>query len=244
MAQFGDDEAGDAADALLAERWKSGSIWYTVDLLFGYVAPAFIFLSGITLRQALDKSERDDASTGTGLRRLARRYLAILLLGYWMQIPLLSARQLVWGAGPERLARLFDANILQTIAVAGLLVLLVVRVAGSASRARPVLALLALGGIVATPYLWRSDLHAHLPLPIALYVAPQPPATFPLLPYGSYLLLGVLLAEPIIRLGRDPLKRWLTPLLGGLLAASGLALDPLLHPHPPTTTSGIRASSM
>lgn len=222
-----------ASDAFLADRWRSGTLWYAIDLLFGYVAPAFIFLSGITLRQALDRGAGSGAPLGGTLRRLARRQLTILLLGYWMQIPLLSLRQLVWSASPATLARLFDANILQTIAVTGLLVLLVVRLAGSASRARAPLVLLALAGIIATPYLWRSDLHTHLPLPIGLYVAPQPRATFPILPYGSYLLLGVLLAEPILSFGRGTRKRWTMPPVGMLLAFLGLALDPLLHPHPP-----------
>jgi hypothetical protein len=221
------------ADALLADRWKSGDLWYALDLLFGYVAPAFIFLSGVTLRQALDRGSHEGAPAGDTVRRLARRYLTILLLGYWLQIPLLSLRQLIWSPSPAMLARLFNANILQTIAVAGLLLLLVVWIVGSVARAWPPLLLLALAGMIATPYLWRSDLYLGIPLPFRFYLAPQPPATFPLIPYGSYLLLGALLAGPLLALGADARNRWRMPLLGGLLAGAGLALDPLLHPHPP-----------
>lgn len=222
--------ASHATDAFLAGQWKAGDPWYGLNLLFGYVAPGFAFLAGMSLWHGLGRHPRSDRETE---RRYAWRYLRVLLLGYWLQIPILSLRQLLWVQRPDELARMFDANILQVIAITGLLALAMVKMMGSAERARLPLLLLAMAGIVAAPYLWRSDLPMLLPLPLRAYLSPHPPATFPLLPYGAYLLLGFVMARPLTRSGGQGPTRLAMPLLGCACIVAGLALDIPLASHPP-----------
>ncbi len=222
--------ASHATDAFLAGQWKTSDLWHGIDLLFGYVAPGFAFLAGMALWQGLGGHRQTDGETE---RRYAWRYLRILLLGYWLQIPILSLRQLLWVQRPDELARMFDANILQVIAIAGMLVLGAARIMGSAERARLPLLLLAVAGIIATPYLWRSDLSILLPLPLRAYLSPHPPSTFPLLPYGAYLLLGFVMARPLAEPGRRRGARMVMPLLGCACMAAGLVLDIPLASHPP-----------
>lgn len=244
-------------DAFLDPTFKNGDLWYGVDLLFGYVAPAFLFLSGVVLHTALEGgSER---RRDRRMRRLIVRLLQLLLLGYWLQIPVLSLRRLLENPSPDLLARLFDANILQIIALSGLLALLLYRITGAdhitgvycitkADRItgtdrrtaidtagfRWATLLLALAITAATPWIWSStSVAASLPLPLRAYFSPQPVATFPFFPYAAYYLFGLLAAKGLMR-SSGPVSR--AAIIGGvgvLLLVSGLLLDSLLHGIPP-----------
>jgi fucose 4-O-acetylase-like acetyltransferase len=87
--------------------------------------------------------------------------------------------------------------------------------------------------MIATPYLWSSGLYQSLPLPLRFYLAPQPPATFSLLPMLAYFMIGFALARMLMSLGRTWRGIAITIASGGALAAAGLLLDLPLHAHPP-----------
>ncbi|MBC8145993.1 MAG: DUF1624 domain-containing protein, partial [bacterium] len=174
-----------ACDAFLAESWKRDTAWYALDILFGFVAPAFLFLSGATLAISLARSHRrpplqnatsdiahrngDSDAPRVQLRR-CKRLVFILLLAYWLQIPILSLRQLIWNQRPQELARLFDSNVLHVVAVGGLLCV-VVDALFAPRRARVLATILATAIVIATSYVSST-------------------ATFPLLPYIAYVLAG------------------------------------------------------
>jgi uncharacterized membrane protein len=219
--------AAHAANALLDESFRHGWLWERINILFGFVAPAFLFLSGITLFLSLQRS------TGNGnidLRRSALTALGLIACGYWLQIPVLSFRQLVYCQRPEELARLFDVNILQAIGLSALLPIGLVAVTRSmrASANRAMLAAVAIAGC--TPLFWRGTLHAALPGPVGALLAPQPASTFPLAPYACYLLIGFGAAQWIV--SREKRLRGGFELLctGALLIAASLLL-PLVPPH-------------
>ncbi len=218
-----------ATDAFLGDSWKQNDLWYAINILFGFVAPAFIFLSGLALWHALTGRSGNDEHRG----RIATRYLTILLLGYWLQLPVLSLRQLIFNQRPDELARLFDANILQLIAVAGLIALGLAMALRSPDRARIASLLLGITAILLTPSISAGTLYLGLPLAIRPYVAPSPPATFPLLPYLAYFMVGFSLSPHLTGAAQSLRKRTIVLLFGALLLGLGLALDPLLAPFPP-----------
>lgn len=224
--------AAHAADALLAESWKHNRIWYDVNILFGFVAPAFIALSGLTLWPALARRSGGDAGDAT-IRPVAVRYLRILLLGYWIQIPVLSLRQLLFNQRPEELARLFDANILQVIAIAGLLVLALRWGLGSLERARAAALLSGIAAVLLAPYLWTGTLYQEIPLPLRAYFSPSPPATFPLLPYLGYFMAGFAASPALMAAAGTGRGRGMVLASAAGLIALALGLDPLLSGLPP-----------
>lgn len=243
-----------AAHAFLADSWKQNELWYNVNILFGFVAPVFVFLSGVTLWPALSRrmshhSRNDDLpetpsptepqssreqrrSHGT-IGVLARRYLMVLLLGYWLQTPVLSLRQLLYNQRPEELARMFDSNVLQVIGITGLLLLGITAAFRSLVITRVVALVAAITVVITTGWLWSGDLYLSLPLPLRMYFAPQPPATIPLFPYLAYFAFGFFLSPLLIRAGEHRRSRLMVLLAGMLVMASGFALVPLLAPFPP-----------
>lgn len=120
---------------------------------------------------------------------MLRRLLFILAIAFWIQIPVLSLRQLLWNRRPDELARLFDSNILHVAAIGGLVIIALAHICRTHARARAVAAVLAAVAFIATPYIWRVD-HDAVALPLRALIASQPPATFPLLPYIGYALAG------------------------------------------------------
>jgi uncharacterized membrane protein len=243
-------------DAFLADRWRDGSLWYALDITFGFVAPAFLFLSGAGV--GLSLARREDAraheaqsADSTSLfplepattaappasishplrirqrdkRGLASRLALILALAYWLQIPVLSLRQLVWNHRPAELARMFDLNILHVVAITGLLLVGLSTTGLSARAVRAVTLALAIITAAIAPWAWHSGVASDVWLPLRAFVGPQPAATFPLLPFAAYALLGFV-AAPLVAW---PTRRSLLTLIvvGIALLGGGLAIDML-----------------
>src|SRR5438067_13814661 len=51
--------AAHASDAFLADTWKHNWAWYNANILFGFVAPGYLFFSGMTLHVALERRGDD-----------------------------------------------------------------------------------------------------------------------------------------------------------------------------------------
>lgn len=210
-------------DLLLDGDVAATAGWRAIDILCGLVAPAFLLISGVSLRLAIERAAPGRGSGTRVLRKRIGRALGLLALGVGLQLPILSIRQLVIVARPDHLEQLFAANILQVIAITTLVVL-----ALGALLRRDLgiwVGLLAVLVAVATPYVWSSDLHMVLPVWLRSYVLPQPHSIFPLFPYSAYLFVGVAVGMRLRAIERT--RGW-TALFGPgvalLVAAGGLHL--------------------
>lgn len=199
-----------ATDAFLGGSWRSGWIWNHCHIIFGYVAPAFIFLSGLTFRIALERRLVSGRQTG----QLALRAITVIALGYWLQIPSHSLR-IALKASPEQVARFLDCNVLQVIGF-GMLFML-----GLHAVVRSVRLLAWLGGglalvvVLTTPFLSTSLDPESLHVSIRGWLLPV--GSFPLFPYVAYFFLGVASSQSIVRTAGSPVK-------GGGLAIAGLLM--------------------
>ena len=219
-----------ATDAFLAEAWRDGIVWHLSNLMFGFAGPAFLMVAGITLGLRVGSMPGPRAGTR---QRILRRMLGILMLGYWLQIPVLSLRRLVMEQRPEDMARMFDSNILHVIALASIAIVLIAALSASPIRMRLAVGALTFVVVMATPYIWASGIYRDLWLPIRLFLAPQPIAMFPLFPYSFHLLAGFLLTPLLVALERHP-KGWLIMLGAGCaLVAAGFGIDSLIGGIPP-----------
>lgn len=209
--------AAHASDAFLSEQWKSGVVWNICSISFGFVAPAFLFLTGVVLVLAYAQRRRVEKKYWE--RSLEWRMTRLALLGFWLQIPVMSLQRLVTEGRPDDLGRLFDVNILQVIGLTGLAILVLTRLSGGIRNATPALWVLAAMIAAATPYLWSLSLDIGLPL--APWVAPS--STFPLFPYGFYPLAGFVLARSVLRQSEPPLRGIILALIG-IVAIVGVRL--------------------
>lgn len=187
-----------ACDAFLDDSWKHNWIWYGLDITFGFVGPAFLFLSGTALALALSPSHDTDRSTHSTRYRQARRLAFVLSIAYWLQIPVLSLRQLIWEHRPHELARLFDSNILHVVAIGGLICVALDGIR-NARRSRTIVAILGCAIVAVTPEISQSLGASRIWLPLRSFVLPPPDSTFPLFPNLAYLFAGFSSAACIVR---------------------------------------------
>lgn len=172
-----------ATDAFLALPFREGVWWSRIDIIFGFVAPAFLFLSGVTLFIAVSRRRE----SGRPLSGLWLRALAILALGYWLHIPSHS----LWIAlrsSPAQIDQFFDCDILQLISFSMLLVLSFVALLRNL-RWSAWLAL-GLGVLIAAiaPLVWNAENIQSLPVWLRFYFSSS--GSFPIFPYGAYFLIG------------------------------------------------------
>lgn len=177
-----------ATDAFLADVWRTGWLYHQISILYGFVAPVFIFFSGYTLHIALQRRK----ISGRSSRDLGLRASGVLLLGYWLQIPSHSLRNAL-DASPMQIERFFDCNVLGVIGLSSLLVLALH--AGARDTGRRTIVTGVLGGLIilATPYIVAIPDINTLPLPVRFYISPD--GSFPIFPWTGYFCIGFSIAS-------------------------------------------------
>ena len=174
-------------DAFLPDRYRSHDLWHWVNILFGFVAPAFLFLSGVMTSWAVARRRRDDRSPSD----LIVRGFALLLVGFWLQLPSYSLRTILTLPDADAL-RAVDMNVLQVIGIGMILLILLATVRKSSRISSVVLGSLALIIAAATP--WVSSFTVDEPV-LSLLIGPD--GSFPLSPNLGYVVAGCA-AGPII----------------------------------------------
>ncbi|MGE3801090.1 MAG: heparan-alpha-glucosaminide N-acetyltransferase domain-containing protein [Candidatus Kapaibacterium sp.] len=197
-------------DAFLALDYRSGWYWNQVNIIFGFVAPAFLFFSGVTFQLALARREEKNGS----VRGIATRAVQILFLGYWLQIPSHSLR-IALTASPEQVARFFDCNILQLIGGLMLLSLLLYKLVRSTAAMERGVWIGICAIVLATPLIPEFVAQGELPVFVRYWLGPE--GSFPLFPFATYFLIGFALSRRMI-------TRSLQPKGGLQLATAGLLL--------------------
>jgi hypothetical protein len=172
---------GHVCDLLLSAEVR-GSGLYQLQLLFhGSTAPGFLFASGFVAGLP-----RAPLSPRAALRR-ARRLLFVLAVGYWLHLPFFSFWKTV-AATPLEKAALFACHALQVIAVTQLLVLALQLVAPRVWTV--VTGALAALVLILGPFVWASGFSMSLPPWLAPYIDERTGSTFPVFPFGAFVLAG------------------------------------------------------
>lgn len=213
-------------DVCLAPTHHEGLLLTALKLSNGFVAVTFIFCAGAAFWLVGSKKEDDFRRLGPGFQKYLKRILFILLLGYLMHLPTPSFRELL--AAPHEIWRSFLAiDVLQLIAYASLLTLLVFWAVRPVRWLPLAAALLAVGLFAATPYVWRWDAHQHLPLSLAGILGRQPTVMFPLFPWAGYFFAGLALAGSTAWLQARP--QWAALGAGVALALGAWGLSQQSH---------------
>jgi uncharacterized membrane protein len=184
--------------------------WHT--LVHGHTAPMFLIGAGIaysyvTLREG-------GAQPGQFSRRIVRRALQLLALGYLLQIPRASWAELM--ARPELVEGTVRVGPLQLVG-ACLLGAELLRVAFGSGR-RFMLAALGTATLIAgaAPFVWKWHASQTFSVAIGAWLDGYRTSMFPLFPWGAFFFLGLLLAVAALRWRRH----W--AFAPGLLASGAL----------------------
>jgi len=178
-------------NALLAPEYR-GLRWFSaLNWLNGFVAPAFLFVSGAVMGTNLQKRWEQ------GTARLWRRVCQIFMVAYLLHLP----TPLLWqffGARGSRLIELWTKmDILQCVAGSLSLILLLVPITRMPRINRGICA--ALGILAATSATVVANWAIGVSVPIWLlnYLWPTGVGKFPLVPWAAFPLIGVSLGPSI-----------------------------------------------
>jgi uncharacterized membrane protein len=189
-------------------EFTSGEYGAVISQISGMVAPVFLFLAGLSAAMIACRAvERPDG--GSFRRRIARRGLEVMLVGYGLNFAFFAMRGFQGGTN-----LVFKVDVLPCIgaslALAALLVL------PRRSWSWPALAA-AIAFVLGAQVTWRAPVPDWLPNGIAGYFAfIQGAARFPLFPYAGWVALGVFVGHRWWRAIREPAseRRFFITLVG------------------------------
>lgn len=189
---------GHSIDAVLSPAFRTTELFRVYDLVRGFTAPVFLFVSGMAFAVATDRRWEEYVRPGAATAQRVLRLLLLLALGYALHLPFFSLRKVVAGATPADWSQLLQADVLHCLAV-GLLLLQGLVMLG---RSRERTARLTLGAAVVMallpPFLWDPAVTGLLPAPLVPYVSFHPLSIFPVLPFGAFLFAGAVAGHGLL----------------------------------------------
>lgn len=180
---------GHAIDTLLAPPYRTGVGYDGWLFLRGLTSCTFLTLSGIAFSVTALRHWDEQLRVSTRWLRRVRRFLFFLGLGYLMRFPMGKFSHLKW-ANDERWQSWFVVDILQVVALTLLSLQLLVLMARSPRVFGVVSTLLGVAVVLVSPFAWKVDWTAFVPLLVASYLSAEWGSLFPALPWSAYIFIG------------------------------------------------------
>ncbi len=203
-------------NAVLAPRYREDGWFVFLNWLNGFVAPAFLMVSGGVIGINLQKRWQDVLTFGKGWSRLWRRIGQIFIVAYLLHLPTPFLWQFFGPRGPHLVALWTKMDILQCIA-GSLSLILLLAVPRHGTYACTSSSALRWGSLP-----WRVlgtfPSGARVPIcpsPILNYLWPTGVGLFPLIPWAAFPLLGVWLG-PSIFSTKKPSQQTIRALMAGI----------------------------
>jgi uncharacterized membrane protein len=182
---------GHTFDALLQTTIKHASFFYIHDFFHGFVAPMFLFASGVAFGVSTFKKWEIYIRIGSPVFRRIGRFLGLLIIGYALHLPFFSLTKLLHESTPSDIAALLQVDALQCIAVTLVGLQLLVLLVKSEDRFALVSLTIAMLTMFLSPIVWNYPFIHVLPLSLTSYLNASNNSWFPLFPWSGYLFFGV-----------------------------------------------------
>ena len=183
---------GHVFDALLSPQVRAYPHFYIHDFFHGFVAPAFLFSSGIAYGVSTIKRWEEHIHIGPRVRQRVGRLLGLIAIGYALHLPYFSLRKTIASASPAEIHSLLQSDALQCIAVTLLLLQIGVFLTRNKRIFIGVVAACAAAVIFSAPFVWSAHLSGRLPAWLVSYLNAENGSWFPLVPWSAYVLCGVI----------------------------------------------------
>jgi uncharacterized membrane protein len=184
---------GHVVDALLSAQLKAGALFRMHDFFHGFVAPAFLFASGVAYGASTMKRWEDHTAWGKRPRTRVLRFLGLIAIGYALHLPYFSLRKTWDEASSAEIKSFLQSDVLQCIGITLLLLQLSILLAKNRKVFLWVVAGAAAAVIFSAPLMWSGNFSGYLPTVLVAYLSPETGSWFPLFPWCGYILCGVLL---------------------------------------------------
>jgi uncharacterized membrane protein len=162
------------------------------DFFHGFVAPAFLFASGVAYGVSTMKRWKEHSTWGTRPRHRVQRFLGLIAIGYALHLPYFSLRKTLSTASPAEMKALLQSDVLQCIGVTLLLLQIGILLLRNRKVFEWAVAGIAGGVIFSAPLMWSARFSGYLPMAVVPYLTPETGSWFPLFPWSAYILCGVL----------------------------------------------------
>jgi uncharacterized membrane protein len=182
---------GHVFDALLSAEVKSHPSFYLYDFFHGFVAPAFLFASGVTYGASTMTRWDEHAKWGKRAERRILRFLGLIAIGYALHLPYFSLRKIISSSSEAQIKSLLQSDVLQCIGVTLLLLQIGVLLLKRRKIFEWIVAAAAGLVIFASPLMWSGHFSGHFPTAVVSYLSPENGSWFPLFPWSGYILCGV-----------------------------------------------------
>jgi uncharacterized membrane protein len=184
-------------NAVIAPRYREAGWFVFLNWLNGFVAPAFLMVSGGVIGINLQKRWEDVLTFGKAWSRLWRRIGQIFIVAYLLHLPTPFLWQFFGPRGPHLVALWTKMDILQCVAGSLSLILLLVPLTRNARLHRLVCAALGIIAVASVSLVGGWGEGSAMPSPLLSYLWPTGVGLFPLVPWAAFPLLGVWLGPAI-----------------------------------------------
>ncbi len=163
-----------------------------VNFINGLVAPAFLFAAGLTFAIATRRKINDYLAFRPALWKQFSRLGLLFVIGYCLHIPKFEYHHLRYDCGVEAWHNFWQVDVLQCIGMTLVVLTVLLLVLRSERRVLFATTLLFVGVLFGSPIIASIDFWTILPIPVAEYLNANHASLFPLFPWSSFVLAGVL----------------------------------------------------
>ncbi len=210
-------------NALLRDSLRNSIFFGSLDFINGFVAPSFLFVAGFSFTLALNRKGDAYRNFSPELLRHIKRLIFIWVTGYLMHIPYFSLLKTVHGSTPDDLTSFLAVDILQCIATTLILVHIVRVLVKNDRTFNMVLWGLFWFFIIVAPFVGFFDPYPIFPKFFGQYFNRLHGSLFPLFPWASFLIAGIIASQKITFEKESRFREKLFP-IGATLLGAGLVL--------------------
>lgn len=183
---------GHTFDALLDLKLRSSTLFFAHDFFHGFVAPMFLFASGVAFGISTFKKWEEHIKPSQHVARRIGKFIGLLLIGYALHLPYFSLYKIITEASANEIAAWLQVDALHCIAATMLLLQLSVLALKQEKQFVSFICVAAVILIFSAPIIWSLNVVSIFPLWFASYLNNGNGSWFPIFPWSAYILCGVI----------------------------------------------------
>ena len=185
---------GHTFEALLDLKVRTNTLFFVHDFFHGFVAPMFLFASGVAFGIATFKKWEEHIKPSKHVARRIGKFVGLLAIGYALHLPYLSFHKLLYESTYTDVTTFLQVDALHCIAITLLILQIAVFIIKDERKFMFFTLMMGISVILISPVMWSIDFKSFVPLWFAAYLNLCVNSWFPLFPWSGYLMMGTVFA--------------------------------------------------